>query len=748
MKKQKIIVTLGPATNNEEMLLRIKEAHVDFVRLNMSHASLEELESTLALSKKLGMTFVLDTEGPQIRTGKIKDSKAVLGEGDEIKIYGAEIEGDNKNICIKPGSVLKELQVGDLMALDFNTALIKVSDVSGLNEGFVDCKVVSGGTLGSNKAAVIFPRVEREFNLPPLSEKDIKAIEIALKHNVGYIAASFIRDSSDINEIRNKTFGKMKIISKVETAESIKNLDEVIINSDYILIDRGDLSKHIPWEKVPLTQKIILDKSKKMNVPAFVATNFLESMLESSKPTRAEVNDIMNTLLDGAYGLALCTETAIGKYPIEAINVLNKIINHASSIFGSELSYSESEDIFRRLEETDYLKNNSVGSSLILPHGGKLVSRVLKNPMQEKEFCYLKRISIDLNKYMDLQQIAVGTFSPLEGFMIQEELKSVLDFMRLPSGVVWTVPIIFDIPKEDSEKINTGQTMALDYGGEIVGLLHVEEKYHLDKQNLIKKLFGTEEVSHPGVTYVQNLGEVLLGGKVELIKNIKSDFEEYELTPRQVRRMFEEKGWSKVVGFHTRNAVHKAHEFLQLDALKKYNLDGIFIHPIIGSKKKGDFTSKIIIKSYEKMKEKFYPKNNVLLAVFSTFSRYAGPREAIFTAICRKNFGCSHFIVGRDHTGVGNFYLPDASHKIFDNFPDLGIIPIKYGPIFYSKKHLKYLPEEELSNLPDEEKLSISGTEARKMLESLNPPPEWFMRPEISEMIINEIKKGSEVFVK
>jgi len=749
MKNVKIIVTLGPATDSEETIKKIKDSRVDFVRLNMSHSSLEDLERVLAITKRLGAPFILDTEGPQIRTGGLKKNVIVLDENDEIRVHEKEIEGDEKNICLRPSSVVSYLHEGDLIAVDFDTLLLRVSDVSTLkNKGYVKAKVITGGVLGRAKSAVIDQPVQSLSRLPILSEKDLGAIEIALEHGVGHIAASFVRNGDDIDEVRKLTQDRMEVTSKIETREAMNHLDSIIQKSDYVLIDRGDLGKEISLEKVPLTQKIILNKAKQLKTPAFIATNLLESMIEKPKPTRAELNDIMNSLLDGASGLVLCAETAIGRYPLECIGILHRMINQAGLAIDYEAEDTSTNDIAKRLEELGYIESGFIGGSLIEPHGGRLVDRILKKPIDKKYLAKLPRIEIDENKQMDVEQIAIGTFSPLEGFMCEADFNSVLDNMRLASGVVWTIPIVFDVTKKQAKDINPGQSIALIGDDGPMALLHVEEKYAYDKAETVKKWYGTDDKSHPGVAAVHAMGDVLLGGKIDLIKRRKSEFKEYELTPAQVRKIFEERGWSKVVGFHTRNVIHGGHEFIQLDALDKTSCDGLFVHPIIGKKKKGDFSTKFIVKAYEKMMELFYPKNKVVFTLFSTFSRYAGPREAIFTALCRKNFGCSHFITGRDHTGVGEFYHPHASHQIFDKFPNLGIKPVKYDTVYYSETHKKYLHEPDVSDHPEDKKLHISGTKIRKMLKEGKMPPEWVMRPEIAKIIIDAIKNKEEVFVK
>lgn len=243
----------------------------------------------------------------------------------------------------------------------------------------------------------------------------------------------------------------------------------------------------------------------------------------------------------------------------------------------------------------------------------------------------------------------------------------------------------------------------------------------------------------------------MIAGKINLLKRRQSPFREYELTPSQTRKIFTEKDWLRVVGFHTRNPIHRSHEFIQIQALKSIAADGLFIHPVVGKKKKGDFDARVIIRVYELMLKKFYPKNKVVFAVYPTYSRYAGPREAVFTAICRKNYGCSHFIIGRDHTGVGDYYPPQASQELFNKFPDLGIVPVFFNKVYFSKKLKKYV-EEGSADEKEEEKASISGTEVRELLKKREKPPDWLMRPEITDEILKldlEFKKnGKSIFVK
>jgi len=736
-KNIKIIVTLGPATKTEADLRRIKDKGVDFVRINMSHSSIDDLKYFIGLAKKVGIPFIIDTEGSQIRTGDLEQSKVWFEEGEMIEIHNREIIGNKEKICLTPIDILNQLKEGDLIFVDFDTLIFKIADISTINQGhgYVLARVVTSGALGRKKSAVIVSATKKKFELPVLTEKDKKSIELGLDEGLGHIAVSFVRKGEDVDEVRKITNNAMHIISKIESKESLENIDEIIGKSDFLLVDRGDMSKEIPIEKIPLVQKIILKKAKEKGKPVFIAANLLESMIENKKPTRAEVNDVMNNILDGSDGLVLAAETAIGKYPMACINMMNKLIKHSGLIMDVD-----------KVDKMDYL-SKSESDSLIEPHGGKLVERIIDKVPEKAD--RLVKIKLSEEQQMDVEQIAMGTFSPLEGFMVREDFQGVLDNMRLSSGVVWPIPVVFDITEDEAGKISVGDDVALvNDKDEIKAILHVEDKYGFNKKEMVNKLYCTDDGDHPGVKIVMGMKPILLGGKIGLLKRKESKYKEYELTPRQVRRLFEDRGWVKVVGFHTRNVIHRGHEFIQLKAMEEENCDGLFVHPIVGKKKARDFNSKYIIGSYEKMMKDIYPKDKVVLATFSTFSRYAGPREAIFTALCRKNFGCSHFIVGRDHTGVGNYYHPKASHQIFDKFPDLGIKPIKFDKVFYSNKLKKHVHEREVDSEEDLEELHISGTEARQILERGEMPPEWFMRPEISQMIVEAVKQGEEVFVK
>lgn len=729
----------------------LKAKGVDFVRVNLSHSGIEDLKYFIALAKKVEIPFILDTQGSQIRTGNLKESSVMFQEQDDVKIFQNPIDGDMHAISLTLGNIVSQLKPGDLIYIDFDSLVLRVSDTSSCaSKGYIHAKVMTGGTLGRNKGVVIAPGFECIYPLPTLSEKDYEAIAIGLQEGVEYIAASFMRSGSAVDAVREATKGTMSIISKIECMDGLEHLDEIIEKSDYILIDRGDMSKEIPIEKIPLTQKVILHRAKQKGVGVFVATNLLETMIENNKPTRAEVHDVIATINDGAAGLTLAAETAIGRHPMECVNMIQKLVQHTTGVVPRSLTERTNDAISEQLEESNYLLDVASSSSLIPPHGGILVNRMASQTPDAAYLDSLPRIVLDQNKLMDLEQIAIGTYSPLEGFMGQKDFESVINTMRLPNGLVWTLPIVLDVSRNVADTLVIGSDVVLaGKDGEVYGLLHLEEKYTFDRETTAKTLFGTDSMEHPGVRQmVQNMGEMLLGGKISLFKRRLSPMKEFEFTPAQIRRLFEDRGWSRVVAFHTRNVIHRGHEFIQLEALKRANCDGLFVHPVVGKKKPGDFEAAYIVKAYEMMAKRFYPRQKVVFGTFTTYSRYAGPKEALFTAICRKNFGCSHIVIGRDHTGVKDFYHPKASHEIFDQFPDVGIEPVKFDKVFYSQSLGQHVHEADRPGHPEDDQLHISGTQARAMLERGELPPDWFMREEIATIIIEAIKQGEDVFVQ
>jgi len=375
---------------------------------------------------------------------------------------------------------------------------------------------------------------------------------------------------------------------------------------------------------------------------------------------------------------------------------------------------------------------------MIQPHGGKLIERVLSGEQKERALEKARELpSLRLNdeSICDVENIAFGVFSPLEGFLTNKEYRHVLNQMRLSNDLPWPIPIILDIGKDEEKKFKEGKDILLtNESGEPVALLHLEEKYEYSKEELAEKVFQTTDPAHPGVDKVRKMKDVLLAGKIELIQEFETPFARYKLSPKETRILFKEKGWKTVVGFQTRNTPHIGHEYVQKTALTF--TDGIFVNPVIGRKKKGDFKDEVILAAYEELIRNYYLKERAAMAILQMEMRYAGPREAIFHAIIRKNFGCTHIIIGRDHAGVGNYYPPYAAQDIFEDFPDLGIVPLFFKSFYFCKKCNSVVNEKTCPH-PPREHINFSGTKIRDMLLKGEIPPPELMRPEVAKIIMS-----------
>ncbi|MBE3109541.1 MAG: sulfate adenylyltransferase [Acidobacteria bacterium] len=374
---------------------------------------------------------------------------------------------------------------------------------------------------------------------------------------------------------------------------------------------------------------------------------------------------------------------------------------------------------------------------MIQPHGGKLVDRVLSGKKRDEALARaarLPRLAIDSELVSDVENIAVGVYNPLEGFLGEADFRGVLAGMRLQNDVPWTVPIVLDTDRETAARLKTGEEILLAAeDGRPVALLHLQEKYAYDKGETADKVFGTRDPAHPGVAKVLGMKDILLAGPVDLIDVTPTPFDRYKLTPKETRVLFEAKGWRTVVGFQTRNTPHLGHEYVQKAALTF--TDGLFINPVIGRKKKGDFKDEVILASYEEAIRHYYLKERTVMAILQMEMRYAGPREAIHHAILRKNFGCTHIIIGRDHAGVGSYYPPFAAQDIFEAFPDLGIAPMFFRSFSYCKK-CGSVVNEKICPHPPADQIQFSGTKIRDLLVKGEYPPAELMRPEVAEVIM------------
>ncbi len=374
---------------------------------------------------------------------------------------------------------------------------------------------------------------------------------------------------------------------------------------------------------------------------------------------------------------------------------------------------------------------------MIEPHGGTLINKAL--PQSEKkrilnEIHEFNKIPVNLQKWKEIKNLSFGIFSPLGGFMNENDVINVLEHMYLESDVAWPIPIVLDVSKEEIANVKEDDSIILtDMKDNPIALLNIESIYNYDKNHFAEKIFGTIDISHPGVKKIKEQKEYLIGGEVFLINELNSPFPNLDLKPLETRVLFKAKKWDRVVAFQTRNPPHLGHEYIQKASLT-FN-DGLFINPVIGRKKQGDFLDEVIIESYKTLIKNYFPKNRVVMSIFETEMRYAGPKEAIFHAIARKNYGCDHIIIGRDHAGVGNFYKPYDAHEIFKNFPDLGIEPLFFRS--FSKCAIcDSVVNDKICPHPPDKHVFFSGTNIRDILLSGKKPTPDIMRPEVADVIL------------
>lgn len=384
----------------------------------------------------------------------------------------------------------------------------------------------------------------------------------------------------------------------------------------------------------------------------------------------------------------------------------------------------------------------------IAPHGMQLINRIA-SPEQKQEFLekaeVLPRVQLDERAVSDLVMLAIGAFSPLTGFMAQDDYDRTVLEMRLANGVPWSIPITLSVTEAVASPLKEGSLIRLDDpSGKFIGVMELAQKYRYDKTTEAINVYKTDDVNHPGVQVVYNQGEINLAGEIWLLERASHpQFPAYQIDPIDSRRMFKEKGWKTIVGFQTRNPIHRAHEYIQKCAME--TVDGLFLHPLVGATKDDDIPADVRMRCYEIILENYYPQERVILAINPAAMRYAGPREAIFHAIVRKNYGCTHFIVGRDHAGVGDYYGTYDAQHIFDEFEsaELGIVPMKFEHAFYCTRTESMATTKTSPSTPSE-RIHLSGTKVREMLRRGELPPPQFSRPEVAAELIRSMKAPVE----
>jgi len=378
--------------------------------------------------------------------------------------------------------------------------------------------------------------------------------------------------------------------------------------------------------------------------------------------------------------------------------------------------------------------------TVIAPHGGRLVNRVPPQAEQaglREQMAGKRAVTLGPREVSDLLMLGVGAFSPLEGFLTSADYHAVVREGRLASGLPWTIPVVLPVAEDIAKAIKVGEEVGLrGENGQLLGRLEVRDKFRYDKEEQARLAFGTTDRKHPAVDYLYRCGDWLLGGPITLLNEppVDSCYANFMLHPRETRYLFQQKGWRTVVGFQTRNPVHRAHEYIQKCALE--TVDGLLLHPLVGETKSDDIPGPVRMECYRALLEHYYPKDRVVLSVFPAAMRYGGPREAIFHALVRKNYGCTHFIVGRDHAGVGNYYGPYDAQRIFTRYgaEEIGITPMFFDFTFYCRR-CGHIVSDKTCRHEESDRLAFSGTKVREMLGRGESLPDEFTRPEIARIL-------------
>jgi len=705
MKKIEIFCTLGPSSMTERVVNRLEGLGVDLFRLNLSHIRADEVGEMIEwLHSRTSVPVCLDSEGAQIRTGHLVEPHVILRQNSTVKVPYHPVPGDAHSFNLHPEGVIAGFQVGDYLSID---ASVLVQVVGTASDGVL-MRVLIGGRIGRNKAATL----DRDIEMPPLTAKDVEAMRIGRELGIRHVALSFAHRPGDVDQIRTLAHPNAVVISKIECLSGLAHLEAIAQRSDAVLIDRGDLSRQVPLERVPLAQKQIIRVAKQVGVPVYVATNLMESMTTEPAPTRAEVNDVFNTMMDGADGLVLAGETAVGKYPIECVSMVKKLIQ----VFTEQTGKDVRQDLARSI------------SLLVPPHGGRLVERRASDADRTGAE-RLPTLTLGARELMDLEQIAVGTYSPLTGPMGAETVRSVLERHRLPCHTVWSMPIVLPVSDAQARGLSAGERVALrDETGQVRCLLDITEVFSFDFGGNAEEWFGSDAKQDLRVQSLLAGPTRFVAGDVLLVKRLPAASGQYQLTPREMRKLFEMKGWNRTLSFHTHSLPHRVHQHIQGEALTRAHADGLYVTVETGAVLPGDCRPDVILRAYQILLDSgFQPREKLLIGAMATWGRGTGARENLFQALCRKNLGFSHIVIGRSDSAAGQ-----ATRRLFDSLGDLAIEPVFFESLGWQPRDRSYASEQSAGVLP------IGSSGIRKALEHGEALPEWFLQSVIQRSLAAE----------
>ncbi len=392
--------------------------------------------------------------------------------------------------------------------------------------------------------------------------------------------------------------------------------------------------------------------------------------------------------------------------------------------------------------DVDVARRSPVMRAALAAHGGELIDRRLDGDAAAQAMVRarnLPRVPLSEMAFSDLQLIGDGAFSPLTGFMGQSDYQAVVEDWRLADGTPWSIPVVLPLDESLAREVSQQDAVALEWNGDIVGIIEVVDIFRRDVEREAVNVYGVADPAHPGVARIFGESSLLLCGPVHVFRSNAMPFSEHYLTPRQTRDIFNQRGWRLIVGFQTRNPIHRAHEHIQKSALE--TVDGLLLHPLVGQTKSDDVPASIRLRSYQTLIDHYYPQDRVLYSVYPAAMRYAGPREAIFHAIARKNFGCTHFIVGRDHAGVGNYYGTYDAQKAFDRFApgELGITPLCFEHSFFCRRCNSMVSSKTCPH-DSSDHVTLSGTRVRQMLRDGELLPPEISRPEVAQVLMEAFR--------